>query len=131
MDIAPICGIACTLTVKNWVNFSDVYVLPAHIQYFSLLLLLFTYRLRHVTLVNGQAGRYLKQLLSFTLSHAVVSPWHHIGIDFIGPISPPSTNGSQYILMISDYFTKFVQAFPTDSKHACCLQSLFGKQWQL
>ena len=70
MDIAPSTLYACTLTVKNWVNFSNVYLLSAHIQYFNLLLLLFTYRLRHVTLVNGQAGRFLKQLLSFTPSQS-------------------------------------------------------------
>ena len=48
----------------------------------------------------------------------VVSPWYHIGIDFIGPVSPPSSNGSRYILTISDYFTKFVEAFALESKHA-------------
>ena len=48
----------------------------------------------------------------------VVSPWHHVGIDFIGPISPPSTQGSQYILTVADYFTKFVEAIPTSTKHA-------------
>ena len=25
----------------------------------------------------------------------VVAPWHHIDIDFVGPILPPSTKGSQ------------------------------------
>ena len=48
----------------------------------------------------------------------VVSPWHHIGIDFIGPISPPSSQGSQHILTVADYFTKFVEAIPTPTKHA-------------
>ena len=48
----------------------------------------------------------------------VVSPWHHIGIDFIGSISPPSIQGSQYILTVTDYFTKFVEAIPMQSKHA-------------
>ena len=48
----------------------------------------------------------------------VVSLWYHIGIDFVGPISPPSPSGSQYILTISDYFTKFVEAIALPSKHA-------------
>ena len=39
----------------------------------------------------------------------VVSPWYHIGIDFIGPLTPAS-EGCSYILTISDYFSKFVQA---------------------
>ena len=28
---------------------------------------------------------------------AVVTPWHHIGIDFIGPNSPVASDGSCYI----------------------------------
>ena len=48
----------------------------------------------------------------------VVSPWHRIGIDFVGPVSPPSYQGCQYILTVSDYFTKFVEAIPTQTKHA-------------
>ena len=38
---------------------------------------------------------------------AVKSPRHHLGIDFIGPISPTSRAGNHYILTVSDYFTKF------------------------
>ena len=45
-------------------------------------------------------------------------PWYHTGIDFVGPVSPTLTNGSRYILTISDYFTKFVEAFALESKHA-------------
>ena len=48
----------------------------------------------------------------------VKSPWHHIGIDFIGPINPVSTKGNKYILTISDYFTKFVNAIPLPDKSA-------------
>ena len=47
----------------------------------------------------------------------VVSPWYHIGIDFISPITPAS-QGCSYILTISDYFSKFVQASAMESKHA-------------
>ena len=45
----------------------------------------------------------------------VKSPWHHLGMDFIGPISPSSTSGNSYILTVSDYFTKFgwAKALPT------------------
>ena len=48
----------------------------------------------------------------------VESPWHHIGIDFIGPINPVSTKGNKYILTIRDYFTKFVHAIPLPDKSA-------------
>ena len=30
----------------------------------------------------------------------IKSPWYHVGVDFIGPISPPSTNGNRYILTV-------------------------------
>ena len=48
----------------------------------------------------------------------VVSIWHHIGIDFIGPLKHKTTQGNQYILTISDYFSKFVQAFACSNKEA-------------
>ena len=48
----------------------------------------------------------------------VKSPWHHLGMDFVGPISPPSVNGNRYILTISDYFTKFAWAKALPTKEA-------------
>ena len=48
----------------------------------------------------------------------VVSPWYHIGIDLIGPISPESQQGNRYILTISDYFTKFVDTIALPDKEA-------------
>jgi len=32
----------------------------------------------------------------------VKSPWHQIGIDFVGPLSPEADDGSRYILTVSD-----------------------------
>ena len=45
----------------------------------------------------------------------VKSPWFQLRIDFVGQISPPSTLGNQYIITVSDYFTKFgwAKALPT------------------
>ena len=37
---------------------------------------------------------------------AVVTPWHHIGIDFIVPISPVASDGSCYIFTVCGYFTQ-------------------------
>ena len=48
----------------------------------------------------------------------VHSPWYHIGIDFIGPISPISKSGNRYILTVSDYFTKWVVAIALPTKEA-------------
>lgn len=44
-------------------------------------------------------------------------PWFHIGIDFVGPL-PLATDGSQYLLTISDYFSKWVEAVATPNKEA-------------
>ncbi len=48
----------------------------------------------------------------------VKSPWFQIGIDYIGPISPPASDGSRFILTVSDYFSKWVEAIPTVDKEA-------------
>lgn len=48
----------------------------------------------------------------------VHSPWHHVGIDFVGPIHPVSRNGNRFILTIADYFSKWVEAIPLPTKNA-------------
>ena len=47
----------------------------------------------------------------------VQTPWHHIGIDLVGPL-PISERNNLYILTLSDYCTKWVEAVPLESKHA-------------
>lgn len=49
---------------------------------------------------------------------AVKSPWHHVGVDFIGPLNPPSRRGNRYILTLMDYFTKFAWAKELPTKEA-------------
>ena len=49
---------------------------------------------------------------------AVKSTWYHLGIDFVGPISPPSTAGNKYILTVCDYFSKFGWAKALATKEA-------------
>ena len=46
----------------------------------------------------------------------VKSPWFHVAIDFISPITPISSKGNRYILTISDYFSKFINAIPLPDK---------------
>ena len=45
------------------------------------------------------------------------TPWHHIGIDLVGPL-PISERNNLYILTLSDYCTKWVEAVPLESKLA-------------
>ena len=58
---------------------------------------------------------------------AVVSPWHCIGMEFIGPLSPTANDGSKFILTISDYFSKYVEAIPTPDKCSSHVASLLYK----
>lgn len=39
--------------------------------------------------------------------------FHQCGIDFKGPLNPPSSTGHVYILIAIDYFTKWVEEIPT------------------
>ena len=48
----------------------------------------------------------------------VKCPWHHIGMDFVGPIIPPSQSGNRFILTVSDYFTEFAWAKAMPTKEA-------------
>lgn len=57
----------------------------------------------------------------------VKSPWYHVGIDFIGPLSPTSLDGCRYIFTLSDYFTKWVEAVPTANKEATTVAEVLFK----
>ena len=39
-----------------------------------------------------------------------VHPFAKWGLDFIGPINPPSSTGHTYILIVMDYCTQWVEA---------------------
>ena len=57
----------------------------------------------------------------------VKAPWHQIGIDFVGPLSPEADDGSCYIFTASDYFTKWVEAVPTIDKSASTVATVLFK----
>jgi hypothetical protein len=45
-------------------------------------------------------------------SHHQTMAIQRLGMDMIGKINPPSSKGHQYILAITNYFTKWVEAIP-------------------
>lgn len=57
----------------------------------------------------------------------VVSTWHHLGIDFVGPLQHPSRQGNRFIFTVSDYFSKFVQAIPCPDKEASTVLNVLFK----
>jgi hypothetical protein len=54
------------------------------------------------------------QMVPASVMNPIIKPWSFRGwgMDIIGKINPPSSKGHQYILAITDYFTKWVEAIP-------------------
>ena len=56
-------------------------------------------------------------------------PLYHLGMDFVGPVSPHTQGGNRYILTVSDYFTKFAWAKAMPTKEAVNVVSALN--WRL
>ncbi|CAF1356211.1 unnamed protein product [Didymodactylos carnosus] len=52
-----------------------------------------------------------QKLAGKMISNVVHEPWYTIGIDITGPL-PRIKRGNEYILVVVDYFTKWVELFP-------------------
>jgi hypothetical protein len=54
------------------------------------------------------------QMVSASVMNPIIKPcpFKGRGMDMINKINPPSSKGHQYILTITDYFTKWVEAIP-------------------
>jgi hypothetical protein len=54
------------------------------------------------------------QMVSASIMNPIIKPWSFRGwgMDMIDKINPPSRKGHQYILAITNYFTKWVEAIP-------------------
>jgi hypothetical protein len=57
------------------------------------------------------------QIVPASVMNPIIKPWpfRGWGMDMIGKISPPSSKGHQFILAITDYFTKWVEVIPMKS----------------
>ena len=54
-------------------------------------------------------------------------PFHHIGIDFMGPL--PMSNGNNHILVIGDHFTKWYEAIPLPDQTAITTANALVDHW--
>jgi hypothetical protein len=54
------------------------------------------------------------QLAPTAMVHPIIKPWPFRGwaLDFIGQIHPASSKGHRFVLVATDYFTKWMKAVP-------------------
>jgi transposase InsO family protein len=55
-----------------------------------------------------------RQVVPTSMMHPIIKPWpfRGWGLDFIGEMHPSSTKGHRFILMTTDYFSRWVEAVP-------------------
>jgi len=63
----------------------------------------------HVCQVHGD---FIHQAPGYLRSKTSTWPFEMWGMDVVGPISPPSSKGHRFILVITDYFSKWAKAIP-------------------
>ena len=54
------------------------------------------------------------QLIPAAMLHPIIKPWPFRGwaLDFVGQIYPASSKGHRFVLVATDYFTKWTEAIP-------------------
>ena len=67
--------------------------------------------------MNQPAGGLMKAIV-------VREPWNTVGIDLTGPL-PKTRRGNVYILVVIDYFTKWVELFPLPNTKSKTIAQLF------
>ena len=76
-----------------------------------------------------QCQRYIgkQQLKSLPLRPIVVNgPFQQWGLDFIGEINPSSSGQHKWILVATNYFTKWIEAIPTrNATHQVIMRFLY------
>ncbi|CAF4354949.1 unnamed protein product [Rotaria sp. Silwood2] len=66
---------------------------------------------------NQPSGGLMKPIV-------IHEPWNTVGIDLTGPL-PKTRRGNSYILVVIDYFTKWVELFPLANTKAKTIAQLF------
>ena len=56
-------------------------------------------------------------------------PLEEIQIDFLGPITPRANDGSSVILVVTDCFTKYAEAYPLENQRASLVAKTLVEQY--
>jgi transposase InsO family protein len=56
-------------------------------------------------------------------------PLERVAMDIIGPINPPTKRGNSYILVVEDYFSKYVEAYPLREHTAQTVADVYVTEW--
>ena len=72
---------------------------------------------------SGPPKKYHHVLVEWQASY----PFHHIRIDFMGPL--PLSNGNKHILVIGDHFTKWYEAIPLPDQTAVTTANALVDHW--
>ena len=60
--------------------------------------------------------------------YQIGAPMERVAMDVMGPL-PRTTQGNKYILVIGDYFTKWIEAFPMPNQEATTIAEVFTGQF--
>ena len=58
----------------------------------------------------------------------IAAPFEKVGMDILGPL-PETDLGNKYILILSDYFTKWVESYPMSDQEAITIVKIFVKEF--
>ena len=58
----------------------------------------------------------------------VGAPLERIAVDVLGPL-PVSEKGNKYLLIVGDYFTKWVEAYPLENQRAGVVAEVLVKEF--
>ena len=60
--------------------------------------------------------------------YSVGAPLERVAIDILGPL-PLSRQGNKYLLIVQDYFTKWVEAYPLPNQEAVTVAEVLVQQF--
>jgi hypothetical protein len=74
---------------------------------------------------KGQAARTDRILHPISVS--MLAPFHKVGIDMAGPFSM-TASGNKYLMVVIDYVSKWIEAFPTPDNKSLTVATIFHKE---